>query len=235
MLYDRLAVSLQDHDRSAALLDAVSALDQPSVLAALLESICRDPAMIAAGAARSFRHPLGFNKLTLIDALPMFMLRVHAWWPNESTCVDHVHNHRFEFASTVVRGEYRMDLYRQESSGIPVTEYCEQVNPEFGWRLSHVGSAHLRPLAAFRLSEGTAYTLPSDALHRVTVSRQTSCVTLFLQGTISRNATQVFVDPHAPLPRRTPKKALTAATYRCELGNVLDELARSSAPILASP
>src|SRR5215472_4336759 len=136
---------------SAGLLDTVSALAKPGELFELLLSLRKDDQAVSACAARSFRHPLGFNKLTLIDALPLYMLRIHVWWPNNEPGVDHVHNHRFNFVSSVICGSYDMQVYEQDDSGSPMVQYQEDVSPDLGWRLQHIGITRLRELSTMRL------------------------------------------------------------------------------------
>ena len=59
-------------------------------------------------AGKSYLHPLGFHKLMLVNASPLFELRIHAWRPTYTVGVDHIHNHRFGFVSSVIRGGYDM-------------------------------------------------------------------------------------------------------------------------------
>jgi hypothetical protein len=135
VLHDALKQPQCGSEPPAALLEILSAMARPDDLAELLLSLSKDDKAIAACAARSFRHPLGFSKLTLIDALPLFNLRVHVWWPGDEGGVDHVHNHRFSFVSAVVCGSYDMQLFERDPAGSPVVEYRENVSPELGWRL----------------------------------------------------------------------------------------------------
>jgi hypothetical protein len=221
VLHDALGQPPCGSQPSADLLEIVSAMARPSDLAELLLSLSKVDKAIAACAERSFRHPLGFSKLTLIDALPLFNLRVHVWWPGDEGGVDHVHNHRFSFVSGVACGSYDMQLYEQDPAGSPVIEYCENVSPELGWRLDHVAATRIRPLTTIRLKPGTSYALPAETLHRVTVKRTVPCVTLFLQTTVSRSTTQVFIKPGEPIPSQTPKEPYSGDDYRRQLESIL--------------
>lgn len=224
VLHDILNKPTADLEPSTGLLETVSAMAKPCELTELLLSLYKDDQTVNACAARSFRHPLGFNKLTLIDALPLYMLRIHAWWPDSGIAVDHVHNHRFDFISSVVCGGYDMEVYKQDYIGSPMVEYRESVSPELGWSLNHIGMTRLRPLTTIRLQQGTSYTLSAESLHRVTAQPAIPSVTLFLQTTISRSTTQVFVSPGGPTPIRTPKEPMTSDAYRLQLEAILAEL-----------
>lgn len=214
-----------DHrDGSASLLEAFSALAQPRHIAEVLSSMAGDAAVIDAGAARSFRHPLGFNKITLIDALPSFMLRMHVWWPTTEVLADHIHNHRFGFATSVLVGAYDMELFQRADTGQPMTEYQEAVTDQRGWQLTKIGLAHLQLLATLRLEQGATYALPADALHRVTATAKAPCVTLFLQTARSRSTTHVFASPGQPPPMQSAKHRLTVDAYVGQCNALLAEL-----------
>jgi hypothetical protein len=221
VLHDALRQSPHGSQPSADLLEMISAMARPGDLAELLLSLDKEDKAITACAERSFRHPLGFSKLTLVDALPLFNLRVHVWWPGAADGVDHVHNHRFSFVSGVVCGSYDMQLYEQDPAGSPVIEYRENVSPELGWRLDHVAATRIRPLTTIRLQPGTSYALPAETLHRVTVKRTVPCVTLFLQTAISRSTTQVFIRPGDPIPSQTSKVPFSGDDYRRQLELIL--------------
>jgi hypothetical protein len=221
VLHDILEQSSGDQGTSAELLEIVSAMAEPSELTELILSLYKDDQAISACARRSFWHPLGFNKLAVIDALPLYILRIHVWWPDTSTRVDHVHNHRFDFISSVVHGSYDMQMYEKNRTGSPMVEYREEVSPELGWRLCPVATTRIRPLTTIRLQQGTSYALPAETLHRVAVKQEAPCVTLFLQTKISRSTTQVFINQGDPVPETTPKDPLTCDNYRRQLESII--------------
>jgi hypothetical protein len=205
VLHDILSQPSCGPQPPAQLLEIVSAMAQPHELTELLLlSLSEDNEAIAARAERSFRHPLGFSKLSLIDALPLFQLRVHVWWPGNGTSVDHIHNHRFSFVSSVVYGTYEMQMYEYDRTGLPMAEYREEVTRELGWRLQYVSTTRIRSLTTSRLQQGTSYVLPAETLHRVTVMRAVPCITLFLQTMNSTSTTKVFTNQDDPIPGKGP-------------------------------
>jgi hypothetical protein len=206
------------------LLEMISAMARPGELAELLRSISKDDRAIYTCAKRSFRHPLGFDKLTIIDALPLFVLRVHAWWPGAENSVDHVHNHRFSFVSSVVSGSYDMQIYEKDPNGSPVVEYEEEVSSEQGWRLQRVATTRIRSLSTIRLQQGASYALPAETLHRVAVKQEAPCVTLLLQTKISRSTTQVFIRQDDPIPVSTPKEPFSYEHYQKQIEWIMQAL-----------
>jgi hypothetical protein len=224
VLHEILARPADDPDRSAELLETVSAMARPSELTELLLSLYKDDQAISACTKRSFRHPLGFDKLALIDALPLFILRIHAWWPRSESGVDHVHNHRFSFVSSIVCGSYDMQMYTKDPNGSLMVEYQEEVTADLGWRLQRVATTRIKPLTTIRLQQGASYALPAETLHRITVQHEVPCLTLFLQTKISRSTTQVFVDHDDPVPAGTPKRPFSCENYRQQLASVISLL-----------
>lgn len=204
------------------LLDMVAALAAPSRLIDLIWSAYDDPAVAEACAAKSFRHPLGFNKITLIDAPELFTLRLHVWWPMAATAkLEHVHNHRFGFGSAIVFGAYEMRIFEPADTGPVMTEYHEEVSAVNGWQLRLAGEAHLRTVSTLRLGPGSSYSLPAESFHQVTADTDGPCITLFLQTAMTETTTRVFVAPGSALPAHMPKRPLGTKDYRRQLELVL--------------
>jgi hypothetical protein len=162
----------------------------------------------------------------LVNAAPLFELRLHVWWPDSNPGVDHVHNHRFAFASAVVRGSYNMQVYQVDPAGAPALEYREMVSPQGGWRLTPAGTARIGLLTSVNLEPGTSYALASDALHRVAVAPGALCITLLLRTALApRQSTRVFAKPGHGVPTMIPIMAMSSDDYRKHLKALLSELA----------
>jgi hypothetical protein len=207
-----------------ALMEAMSSLSEPACLAELLHSIHTSPQRTIECAARSYLHPLGFRKLVLISQSPLFELRIHAWPPSDLPSVDHVHNHRFGFVSSVLCGGYDMLLFEADDAGTPMLEYREAAQPGTGWHLEQRGTTRLRLLTNVRLRPGASYALAPGALHRVAVPPATHCVTLLLSTTPTGATTRVFVQQGQDVRTAIPVRAMSHEEYRCQLAAVLDEL-----------
>jgi endonuclease/exonuclease/phosphatase family metal-dependent hydrolase len=211
---------------------AVSTLADHARLLGLVRAICDDPAAVKRCAAVSVRHPLGHDKIMLLDTDPSFRLRLHAWWPDSEPRVEHVHNHRFEFATSVVSGHYGMQIFQLVTTGgTLMTEYRQHASDDSGeWYLDRAGNAYLRLLATAKITPGAGYTLVQDALHRVMVPRDSFCLTLFLAIVANADlsvATRVFAPPGSPAPALVKSTALTADGYRRRLDGIIAELAGS--------
>jgi hypothetical protein len=175
-------------------------------------------------ARRSYLHPLGFHKLMLINASPLFELRLHVWRPTYIAGVDHIHNHRFGFVSAVIRGGYDMQIFQTSNNGTPMLEYREIADPHSGWQLEQWGSARLQLLTNIRLRQGSSYVLAAETLHQVTVPEGMHCVTLLLRTTATSSTTRVFVRRDQKVQTLIPIVVMSQEEYRHQLELVLDEL-----------
>src|SRR5688572_21463814 len=84
-------------------------LGRPDALRDLIGAILGDPIQLEQVASRSYVHANGFDKLVLLGSCaPIYKLRLHIWWPGRSEPeLDNVHNHRWDFSSSVVTGTVR--------------------------------------------------------------------------------------------------------------------------------
>lgn len=211
-------------DSGQAALEVMSSLADPSHLSELLKSVHANSNVAADCAGKSYLHPLGFHKLMLVNASPLFELRIHAWRPMYTMGVDHIHNHRFGFVSSVIRGGYDMQIFQAGNNGTPMHEYREVADPRSGWHLEQWGSAQLQLLTSVRLRQGTSYALAAETLHQVTVPEGTHCVTLLLRTTATSSTTRVFVKPGQEVQTLIPIVFMSQEEYRRQLELVLDEL-----------
>lgn len=80
----------------------------------VVASILADEPALAAIAARSYPHPIGFDKLVLDDDRATgFKFRLHVYWRGANfASLERLHLHRFEMASAIVTGELTNHTWR---------------------------------------------------------------------------------------------------------------------------
>ncbi|HEU5155407.1 MAG TPA: hypothetical protein VFU43_00285 [Streptosporangiaceae bacterium] len=217
--YDEVRTSLRDPAQIRPTLARAAAV-QP--LSELVECLLERPDELERCARWSFVHTLGFEKLVLIAAPPLFMLRLHLWRPGVPN-LRHVHNHRADIASAVVRGRLDKRLYRRVGTGIPFIEYREH-NFGHAWGLYPVGPAELEVVTSDRIGPGQIYDLPTTALHQVDPHPSDTTVTLFVEMAKTCSTTQVFAPVSEPLPQRTDKSPLDGEALRRRLRLALTDL-----------
>lgn len=227
----KAATAPANEDRLSCGADALARLAGSGYLPELLHAI-RDDANVASHCAEmSYRHPLGFDKMVLIDATPSFLLRLHAWWPESQPEVEHIHNHRFGVASAVLCGYYDMQVFQRSSTGMPMTEYRERTGSDKGtWVLESLGAVRLEPVIKARIGRGAHYALTRDAMHAVTVPQGSLCITLFLAvpDTVGiRSETRVFARAGCTARRPGISRGLATDQYRKQLDAVAAELTLS--------
>lgn len=247
----RLGAGAPGAHRSAAqeALGAMGELLDADLLAPLLDELAaeadRRQDAAAQRAGLSYRHALGFDKVMLLVGRPAYMLRAHVWRPRTAGTgaggttapgggTEHIHNHRFGFASAVLRGELRMRLYTVQGAqggadaagrGEPeadgtteVTAYEEEVTAgDTEWLIRPVGSARLRMSADLNLTAGSRYCLDAGQPHQVVQGHGPGSATLFLETVALRSRTDVYTEPGRPAPARVVKRPLDLADYACEL------------------
>lgn len=224
-----------DYD-AKAILGTLSAIARPDALIKLIDSVHTDSRAVESCASRSFRHPLGFDKIMLLNCLPLFSLRIHVWWPTETISHEHIHNHRFSFLSFAVRGGYAMETFQaNDSNGTAMTEYQEALTRDGSWELRPLGHSYIQSLCTIIVKQGSGYELQADTLHKVVVEPGSICMTIFLQTRPIRTTTRVFTRPDECVPVRSPREPLSAELYRRKLETIASELSASPDMYASSP
>jgi hypothetical protein len=206
-------------------LEAVDRLGRPDQLAVLVSAVAADRQQLVRCAELSYRHALGFDKLVLVRAEPAFTLRMHVWWPHRKRVAEHIHNHRFSFASAIVQGTLEVSEFAA-GQGSPVMAYRESVaGVDRDWELRQLGHANVRLVARARLNAGSRYVLTADMLHQARVpAEEMMTVTLFLETAAVRQTTDVYVERDSAAPMSVAKVAMSPDLLGDTLQSVLAEL-----------
>jgi fructose-1,6-bisphosphatase/inositol monophosphatase family enzyme len=182
------------------------------IVAALVDSILADDDALGAIAARSYPHPIGFDKLVLHhDKASGWKLRLHIYWRgNNRAEMERLHLHRFEMASAIISGELTNHCWAvtefenatQLVDGIatrPVTTqpaekkrvaaYSGYLRDENGLlHKSFLGNCQLERLTSHTFVSGQAYAQVLDDAHYVETNAETGvsngdiCSTIYLHG-----------------------------------------------------
>ena len=148
-----------EHEANDTLAWWLKRLARPASFWSLFEGLTE--AQLQSIARRSYRHGNGFLKIVLLEN--GYKLRLHIWLPG-TPCEENVHDHRWSFASTVLCGSLRSELFAYLGED-PAGEFREfryeqrQAKP--------VGRARLLRLSTEVYRAGDAYCLPREVLHRI--------------------------------------------------------------------
>ncbi|MDQ7905997.1 hypothetical protein RB614_15905 [Phytohabitans sp. ZYX-F-186] len=218
----------RDPIRTAEAGDVLRSIGEPAALRHLIGSVLASDDLAEALARRSYPHPLGFDKIILLSQQPLGQLRLHIWWPETARRREHVHNHRFAFASFVVTGEVRMRVYRPSDDGEALVHFREtSLAAEGVWEFQRLGDTRLRLCLNADLGAGSTYAMPADALHRIDASPLLTA-TLFLETRSVREHSSIYADREG-LPRPARRRVFSAADLRDRLSRLDDQLRRAPA------
>lgn len=165
---------------------------------AVVDSILNDPQALAGIAARSYPHPIGFDKLVLDDDRATgFKFRLHVYWRGANfASLERMHLHRFEMASAIVTGELTNHVWRvvgyepanQILNGIDLAAPVEDAAPtrkrmaayagyrrdsEGNLRKSYLGHALVESGPSETFTSGDAYAQVLEDAHFVETNAET--------------------------------------------------------------
>ncbi|RLK58100.1 hypothetical protein [Actinokineospora cianjurensis] len=181
-----------------------------------------DEDLLAVCARRSQWHPLGFVKV-LVLSNAAFQVRMN-YWPEVVGEREDIHDHRFDFVSTVVHGALVAESYEYASAegGEVLDRYVDRLptSPQDPYLLDIADRVAVRPSGAQRVHRGGAYATSGRVLHRV-VPIGAPVVTLFVKFACYRPDATVLITPGAPAPARQARRYTSPGQARDLLRRVL--------------
>lgn len=178
-------------------------------IADAVEAVSRNPEALSRCAARSFAHPLGFRKFVLLSGR-RFELRLHVWLPGATVVGEHVHNHRFAFASYLLCGQLTSNLYELAADGVLAAGYRESRSEDSKKYLFHsTGLVRALRRETAELSTGMCYFMHPEALHQISPATHAPAASLVVKIPTSRTTTTVLMPLLEKPPRFAAREALT--------------------------
>ncbi|WP_420151595.1 hypothetical protein [Spirosoma sp.] len=162
----------------------LSYLKDHNVLISLLNNILKDEESLDLVAANSFKHPLGFIRIVLIDYKKFrYMLRLHIWNYSSQTNIfsdHHIHNHWCDFYSVLLSGELSFAIYSESREGLLYYKYENPIEDNT-YLYDFVNAVNLEKQIDVSLTRGSSYFISQSALHLVTAKTDNLTSTLVLQ------------------------------------------------------
>src|SRR5690348_12511658 len=81
--------------------------DPGGLVSDVIDAATRDEQLLTHVAEHTIEHVNGFDRITLVDALPRCRLRLHIWWPERRGTPEDIHNHAWDFGSALLCGQLR--------------------------------------------------------------------------------------------------------------------------------
>jgi hypothetical protein len=177
----------------AAIRALLGSIDARQWIADAIENLTADPQALQAAAAHTIEHPNGFDRLTLVDALPHYRIRLHIWWPERRGAVEDIHNHAWDFGSVVLAGQLRFKTYTAGETGEEHFVYRHTYGAAGNYRDDEVERCRLVLGLNAVLPAGTQYTFDHRQLHTVSPEGEGPVATLVVTGRLLRDGSDVFV------------------------------------------
>lgn len=149
------------------------------------------------------RHDNGFDKIVMAtSSISGMKVVLHIWQGSGEDGMDNIHDHRWDFASVVLRGELQTEIYRSASDGESYQAFSYQ-SPSGGatYRFEPTGAIAVTRVALLRLARTSTYLWDHQILHRAFGVGAARTATLIVQGRPRQNSTTVLLrGERTPLP-----------------------------------
>ena len=139
---------------------------------------------------KSYLHPNGFDKMVLISG-EHFNLRLHNFHPRSvMKPAESIHNHKWEFASSVLSGGYTAQEFDVHEGDIDKYHYRYAK----GEGIKYVSPDKVSLTKEYQVAPGHSYFMPSDVFHSIRRINDGGCVTVMMTGFTNETTTSVFTD-----------------------------------------
>jgi hypothetical protein len=163
----------------------IKVISRPEILNRLVRTIMNDNSLWQKALQNSYRHENGFHKIVLMDG-EYFKLRLHHFGATSKIPMENIHDHRWPFASSILSGELKMDIFQRTDSTSDSEEVhhfiykSDKSNGEY--KTEEVGLAYLEKIEQRTYYPGETYLMRTDELHRITNQDGDESITLILTG-----------------------------------------------------
>jgi hypothetical protein len=177
--------------------DAVSCVDIP----AIISQLSNDDALLRQCAALSYEHPVGFDKLILLQRSDGALIKID-YWPAERRPRRDVHNHRWSFCSKVLLGKLSIREYGIVKSSTATSIYRLSVPPDEGDEFPQMGAVECIWKGVLR--PGSTYWQDHRPFHSADAVTGEICATLVAQGPPSKTYSDVISTARPVIGRTVP-------------------------------
>jgi len=150
----------------------------------LVDSVVNTPDLWRETLKSSYRHANGFHKIVLLQG-HNFKLRLHHFVPTSTLPpAEHIHDHRWPFASHIVKGNLCMDLFELAGTndGFPTHAFLyDSAKDDGGFTATYEGLQDVSHLKNVTYEQGTTYHMQPEEMHRI-IANTEPCTTLMLTG-----------------------------------------------------
>ncbi len=194
----------------------------PANLSMLTRTILNNPAILNKVVEESYYHENGFHKIVLLSGRN-FKLRLHHFGVAAKIPMENIHDHRWPFASTILSGELKMDIFRvseQRKNTEALYHFIYGSDKSNGsYTTDLVGKVYLEKAETRIYKPGESYLMLPDELHRIKNSEGQESVTLILTGKPVGGQCNLYAKRHI-----LDKERKTITYQQEDLSNMLSSL-----------
>ncbi|MDQ5844869.1 MAG: hypothetical protein M3539_06185 [Acidobacteriota bacterium] len=169
----------------------------------------------------SYDHPNGFVKLTLVDRIPAWALRLHIWRKPVNEIENDLHDHCGYLVSKIVKGELINDVYERcdETRGSTYFSYADVLD-ESQHKLAYLGMSNLILQRREIFRSPISYFLGGDVIHRTAPFAGFPVISLVLQGPKYKTTSLIY--------RLSERKIAEVVSTTCSSTFYFDSLEEAS-------
>ncbi|GCE22241.1 hypothetical protein [Dictyobacter kobayashii] len=162
------------------------------MILSMLKSLITDEEQLRRVASMSYPHRNGFDRIVLIKSShPEYKLRLHIWWPQHShPIVETIHNHAWNFSSSVLTGAFQFQSYIQDKDGDEMYHYSIGSDSI----MKFVAKTKLICVYDAMICAGCSYSFQHTIPHRVINVPDLMTSTLILQTSNQKISSDVFIE-----------------------------------------
>lgn len=169
----------------ATLEQTVSYFKSKNTLFELVNLVLNDPYQFNNILDKSYRHQNGFHKIVIAEGA-LFKLRLHIFekMPEIQVPMENIHNHRWNFASHILKGSLKMEIYEKSDHGRDVF-FDYDYNPSKQgnkYEVNLCGVTKLKLRSERIYSSGDTYYMNNHELHRIVNSADQKVETMVMTG-----------------------------------------------------
>ena len=161
------------------------ALAEPTTLSFLIKQLLHNPVIFKRMVRKSYYHENGFHKIVLLSG-KNFKLRLHHFGAAARIPMENIHDHRWPFASAILSGELKMDIFRVSPMPANAEELYHFVyssdKSTGSYSTELKGKAFLERTESRVYTPGESYLMRTEELHRIRNTQGEESITLILTG-----------------------------------------------------
>lgn len=191
-------------------------ISKPSNLRFLIDKLLNDRNQLKTIRENSYCHENGFHKIVLLYG-NNFKLRLHHFGKTGKAGKENVHDHRWPFVSTILKGALHMEMFtvtNEINNSEQLLHHIYDSDKVGGsYKAQLQGVSNLKMVEKMSFHAGLTYILPAEILHRITNTENQECITLILTGKPVNSkcnlfARNILTDEEKKTPRYTNDELL---------------------------